>query len=77
MNGGFHLKDVVAWSLANSETTGIPSAEMRERLLPGDLVKLHFHSNLDVQRGERMWVKTTEITETGYVGDWTTIQLEA
>ncbi len=61
------LQDVEEWSTGNPETVAIPSREMRERLLPGDLVKLHFLIPSDTRTGERMWVQIKEVTDHSYI----------
>ncbi|MEZ0325715.1 MAG: DUF2314 domain-containing protein [Fimbriimonas sp.] len=62
------LQDVETWSQQNPETTAIPSREMRERLVRGDLVKLHFLVPSNRELAERMWVEVQELTDTGYIG---------
>jgi uncharacterized protein YegJ (DUF2314 family) len=66
----FYLDDGERRASQHPDTFTIPSREMRERLLVGDLVKLMFcdHEPVDGVGVERMWVEITGITDTGYVG---------
>lgn len=59
------LDDVTVSAAMKPDTFQIPSREMRERLVPGDLVKLVFRMGETV---ERMWVEVIEVTDNGYLG---------
>ena len=51
------------------DTFEIPPQEDRERLRPGDLVKLIFRIEFgDEAHVERMWVQVTEVRPESYVG---------
>ncbi|WP_328829422.1 DUF2314 domain-containing protein [Nocardioides acrostichi] len=67
----FVLGDGEALNREHPRTFEIPSREERERLKPGDLVKLLFEILRPEPEGpfaERMWVEVTEIVGDGYVG---------
>lgn len=66
----YSLDDVELAAVEHPDTFGIPSIEMRERLRPGDLVKLHFRGwdSDGEETVERMWVGVANVSNTGYVG---------
>ena len=69
---GWCLDDGEARSLEAPGTFWIPAREDRERLGPGDLVKLIFRIAVDSAAApvavERMWVRVRERVEGGYRG---------
>lgn len=70
MKGMYTLDDVEEIVRQHPETFAIPSIDMRVRLQPGDLAKIHFRG-LDPEGEEvveRMWVQTHAIESSGYVG---------
>jgi uncharacterized protein YegJ (DUF2314 family) len=67
MHPPYILDDAEARSTANSESFPIPDITIRERLLPGDLVKLIFIER-EGAAVERMWVEVVAVTDQGYVG---------
>lgn len=69
------------WELENGErrhteapeSFSIPPNSVRKNLVPGDLVKLIFHVQIDTKNDseneiERMWVVVTELYGDGYIG---------
>lgn len=60
------LVDVERVAAEHPDTFHIPNRGMRERLRPGDLVKLHFQN--DEGHVERMWVETRAVGLLGYEG---------
>lgn len=67
----WRLDDGEMWHAIEPETFELPTAAERENLVEGQFAKLIFiGSDQDgVERGERMWVLITEVTESGYVGN--------
>ena len=63
----FILNDVESLAAHHPDTFRIPSREMRDRLCPGDLVKLHFR-HVETGHVERMWVETRAVGPLGYEG---------
>jgi uncharacterized protein YegJ (DUF2314 family) len=66
----YTLDDVEEIARQHPETFDVPSVEMRQRLQPGDLIKVHFRGvDSDGEEVvERMWVEISEVETSGYVG---------
>jgi hypothetical protein len=60
------LDDAEARHAAHPDTFYIPELHERENIKPGQFAQLIFDSE---DGGERMWVKVTEVTENGYIGE--------
>jgi uncharacterized protein YegJ (DUF2314 family) len=67
----YRLGDGEALNREHPDTFQIPTRDERERLKPGDLVKLLFEV-VNPEQGkpiaERMWVQVTDLAADGYVG---------
>jgi uncharacterized protein YegJ (DUF2314 family) len=66
---GWHLESGVERHAEAPDTFEIPDDSIRSRLVPGCDAKLIFTLNsCDGPQVERMWVRITGYTETGYAG---------
>jgi len=67
--GGWQLESGVERHAEAPETFEIPEESIRARLVPGCDAKLIFTlQGADGPQDERMWVRITGYTDTGYVG---------
>lgn len=73
MKFSYELIDALAQHYANPDTFAVPSAISLASLKVGDSAKIGitFESHYEDEKitGERFWVKVTDVTPEGYVGE--------